>query len=137
MSMEIEERNLTRLAASGLAICMAVYHLFSTQMVLLSHMQYLNVHLAFGLGVVFLQAAEQGRTARRLYLLAFALSLVAVGYIHIEADVLADREGIPSTADTAIGALIIALVILGSYKAFGLVFPVLGPIPAWKRGPGR
>ncbi|MBI3126521.1 MAG: TRAP transporter fused permease subunit [Candidatus Tectomicrobia bacterium] len=110
------------------AVCMAVYHLFSTQIVLFSHIPFLNIHLAFGLSVVFLQAAQREERTRYLFLLALALGLLAVAYIHIEADALVDREGFPTSVDTAIGLVIIVLVLAASHLAFGPVFPIMALI---------
>ncbi|MBI3025399.1 MAG: TRAP transporter fused permease subunit [Candidatus Tectomicrobia bacterium] len=115
-------------AASTLAICMAAYHLMSTQAVLFSHIPFLNIHLAFGLGVVFLQAAERGGKARPVFLLALLLGLLAAAYIHVEADELVDREGFPNAVDTAVGTVLVILVVAGTYESFGPVLPSLAAV---------
>ena len=126
--MRPEKHNMISWAASTLAICMAVYHLLSTQIVLFSHIPFLNIHLAFGLSVVFLQAAERGGRSRYLFLLALILGLLASAYIHAEADELVDREGFPNAVDTAVGLVIVVLVIAASHQAFGPVFPIMALI---------
>src|SRR3972149_4878384 len=125
MRMPTEKHNVIAWAASTLAICMAAYHLLSTQIVLFSHIPFLNIHLAFGLGVVFLQAAERGGRKRYLFLLALLLSLLAAAYIHAEADELVDREGFPNAMDTAVGLVIVVLVMAASHPAFGPAFPLM------------
>lgn len=128
MGTRPEKHNVIAWAASTLAICMAAYHLMSTQVVLFSHIPFLNIHLAFGLGVVFLQAAERGGKTRPVFLLALLLGLLAAAYIHVEADELVDREGFPTAVDTAIGTLLIVLVIVGTWVSFGPVLPGLAAV---------
>ena len=128
MGIQPEARNTIAWAASALAVCMAVYHLLSTQIVLFSHIPFLNIHLAFGLSVVFLQAAERRGRTRYLFLLALFLGLLAAAYIHIEADALVDREGFPTAVDTAVGTILIILAVAGTYASFGPVLPILAAV---------
>lgn len=128
MGIQAQNRSAIAQVTSAIAICMAVFYLFSTQVVLLSHIPYLNIHLAFGLCIVFLQAAERGGKARFLFLLAVLLALLAAAYIHVEADSLVNREGLPTPVDTVVGFLIIVLVLIAGHQAFGIIFPVMALI---------
>jgi TRAP transporter 4TM/12TM fusion protein len=125
MASWLREQPKMWLLVSTLALLMTSYHLFTTQVLLLSHWPHLNLHLAFGLLIVFLQAAERSSRARALYFVAAAVSLVVVVYIHIEADDLLDREQMPTDVDFLVGLAILVLVIWAAYLAFGFILPVL------------
>ena len=128
--MEAREKRagMISTAASTLALCMTLYHLLTAQILLISHTPHLNIHLAFGLGVVFLQAAERRARGRILFFLCLLFSLLVTAYIHLEADSLVDREGMPTSWDTVIGTILILLVILGTYETFGPVLPGLAAV---------
>ena len=60
-----------------------------------------------------------------LFLLALLAGLLATGYIHYEADALIDREQMPTDLDTVVGIVIIVLSIVGAYKVFGAILPIM------------
>lgn len=119
------EWRLISRTASALALLMALYQLLSTQILLLSHVQHLNLHLFFGLSVVFMQAADESPKWRFIYLLLFVAAIIATGYIHLEANALPDREQMPTSADTLVGVTLIVLSILAAYRSFGIILPIM------------
>jgi TRAP transporter 4TM/12TM fusion protein len=121
----LKEQPKIWLIVSFLGVSMTGYHLFTTQVLLLSHWPHLNLHLAFGLVIVFLQAAERIPRAKLLYFLMAAASVVVAVYIHIESDNLLDREQMPTDADFLVGLAILVLVIWAAYLAFGFILPTL------------
>ncbi len=125
MSSEMPKWSMVSKVGGWLAILMAVYHLLSTQYLYFSHVPQLNLHLAFGLSIVFLRAADENPKARILFLLALLAGLLATGYIHYEADVLIDREQMPTDVDTVVGVVIVVLAILSAYQVFGPILPIL------------
>ena len=122
---EKENWRLISRTASTLAILMAVYQLLSTQILLLSHVQHLNLHLLMGLSIVFMNAAEESPKWRVLFLLFFLAGIIATGYIHLEANALPDREQMPTDFDTLVGFVIIALSIVAAYRSFGIILPIM------------
>ncbi|SEK09100.1 DctM-like transporters [Marinovum algicola] len=84
-----------------------------------------NIHLAFGLFLVFWYAL---RRAGRWYDLAFltvclVVSLFVTGYMAVNYYTLLDRIGIASDLDLAVGALTIVVVLEATRRAFGWAIP--------------
>ncbi len=113
------------LLISVLSISMASFHLISTQILLFSHWPFLNIHLAFGLVIVFLVAAEDYPKLRVVFIAAALLSFIATAYIQVEADALIDREQMPTSNDFVVGIIMIILVISAAYFAFGFILPLM------------
>lgn len=98
------ERNEVRIVTklkipiAVVAIAMVIYHLISTQYLVVSSLEHQNIHLGFTLIFVFL-FAMQGYKKRLwpLFLLAtfIVFSVIAIGYIHIFHDELIERIGFP------------------------------------------
>ena len=101
------------------AVAMAVYQLLITQYLFLGPYQFLNIHLAFALVLVFLSLLKGGSRRERPILLIFLfLSLAAVSYVHIFIDDLEMRMGYPIALDLVIGIIIIVAIIFLCRKLF-------------------
>lgn len=131
------ERNEVRIVTklkipiAVVAIAMVIYHLISTQYLVVSSLEHQNIHLGFTLIFVFL-FAMQGYKKRLwpLFLLAtfIVFSVIAIGYIHIFHDELIERIGFPISSDVFIGTILVILVLEGTRRAFGIVLPLISLI---------
>jgi len=107
------------------ATIMVIYHLVSTQYLLLGPIPHQNLHLAFALVIVFLGTLQK---RPRLWPWIFALilvSLVATAYVHIFYYDLELRSGFPTTADTIVGVILVFVAIESTRQAWGIALPLL------------
>ena len=84
-----------------------------------------NVHLAFGLFLVYWYAIRRARGWVDLAFLlpCLAASLFVTGYLAVNYDVLLDRIGIASDLDLVVGILTIAAVLEATRRTFGWAIP--------------
>lgn len=104
-----------------------VYHMTATQIILVSSMEHQIIHLAIVLVVIYLDLARRSDTnLGRILWLSFALiSSLSTGYIFYYYLYLEMNVGFPASIDVLIGLLLIVVVIVGTWRCWGLVFPAL------------
>src|SRR5436305_4140492 len=99
-----------RRIAFGVAIAYSAFHLYTGAVGSLPAMQQRSMHLLFAIVLVFLlRSSVRHRFALAIDLFLAVLSVVALGYITIEADALDARAGDYTNVDFAFGLIVTAL----------------------------
>jgi TRAP transporter 4TM/12TM fusion protein len=119
--------NKLNIAIAVTAIAMFLYHLISTQYLLLPVRLHKNAHLGFALVLVFLTAAQgsQKKWTRSLMVLAAVLGLMAVLYMHVFDEALEDRVWYNTFFDLVIGVILMVLTLEGTRRTFGLTITIV------------
>lgn len=114
-------------AITLLSVAMAVFHIVNAQFFLFPPFENQNIHLFFGLVLIFLGMARRqpGRTAWCAYITLAVLAVIATGYIQLQMDQLQVSAGVLRWRDTIIGLLLIVLALEASRTVFGLAVPLL------------
>jgi TRAP transporter 4TM/12TM fusion protein len=86
-----------------------------------------NNHLGFCLVLLFLHWAitDDRRWMKIIYLMCIPLSLGLLTFMAVENMRLMMEAGFPEQRDIIVGVLLITLVMAGTWKAFGPIFPVM------------
>jgi TRAP transporter 4TM/12TM fusion protein len=115
------------LAVVVAGLAMAAYHLISSQVYLLDSIPHLNTHLGFCLLLVFLGAAQKGktRTAKTVALILVGAVVLAAGYVEVFWMDLVERAYFNTDLDLVVGVLLIFLVLEATRRDFGLILPLL------------
>lgn len=115
------------IAIAIVAIAMAIYHMVSTRVIFVDSIQHQNIHLGFGLTLVFLFTTKgaKKRWQQILWLLLLGLSLITVLYVQIFYDDLTLRNGFPTNTDAIISVMLIFLLLVSTAKAYGPVFSII------------
>ena len=123
----------------GLLILLSLFHYYTAGFGLLQEVTHRGVHLAFVLGLIFLvfphrRALLERAAAHRWHapgsvpwfdwLLALVVAAAAL-YIPYVFDDLAFRVGNPSTADVAMGTLLIVLLLEATRRSMGWPLPLI------------
>lgn len=110
----------------SVAVAMVLYHLVSTQYLLVCYLEHQNIHLVFSLVLVFLVSASKMSKMRWSVLFLFIIfSLAATGYIQFYFDDLNDRLSFPVFADVIVGTVLIVLVLEATRRAFGITLVIV------------
>ena len=113
-----------------IALLILAYHMVSTVVLFQGPLQHQIIHLGtvFFLlfGSIFL--AYQKTAIRLGAVLLLVAGLSAVVYMRWHYDYLIDVVGFPEKNDIAIGMILLAVVIIGTWIAWGAVFPTLAII---------
>jgi TRAP transporter 4TM/12TM fusion protein len=117
----------TKIAVIVVAFLMVIYQMVSSQVLLLSSVPYLNLHLLFSLVVVFLAQARDGKsTALRLWMIgAIVLAILALGYIQLNWEEIQQRAYFNTTIDLVAGIMAILLVLEATRLATGWFLSVM------------
>ncbi|MBW1911809.1 MAG: TRAP transporter fused permease subunit [Deltaproteobacteria bacterium] len=110
-----------------LALVMVLYHLISTQYLLLSTVAHLNAHLGFSLVIVFFGIAlkKEGRIARTWSLSLGIIAIICALYVHFLWPELQDRAYFNTPIDLIVGVLLIFMALEAARQEFGYFLPVL------------
>jgi len=114
------------IAIATLGVAMAMYHLISTQYLIVGGLQHQNVHLGFALALVFMVALKKSAGKTKLFMFALlALSIACIIYIGVNMVALEGRVGFNTTLDLVIGVVIVILVLEATRQSFGALLPLL------------
>ncbi len=104
-----------------------IYHMLMTHVLLITSIEHQVIHLAFMLSMVFLTTMKESRSPmiRLVLLFLIVIGLFATGYVKFFYELLEESIGFPGNFDIFIGFLLLGIVIIGSWVAFGPVFPVM------------
>lgn len=107
------------------AVAMVLFHMISTQILLVTSYQFQDVHLAFLLILIFLATLRDGKSLRQCIapLLLLVVSTVAVAYVFVNVDQLQTDIGFPDTTEIIFGVILIFLVIEATRQAWGWLLP--------------
>lgn len=115
-----------KLLLAIVSLAMVAFTLHNVYMPFLGPVEAGNIHLGFGLTLVFLTEALRSRNAagRAIALLLLAVGLSTTGYIGLEYEALQRRIGIASTMDTIVGVALILVVFEATRRVFGVLIPL-------------
>ena len=117
---------LTARVASVVAVCFALFHIYTGGFRALVAYEQRGIHLIFVLVLVFLLTPyRKGRKISWLDICLVVLSAVAGAYLVIEADEITERMGIPNTFDLIVGGVIILLVLEATRRAIGAAITII------------
>ncbi|HOE16790.1 MAG TPA: TRAP transporter fused permease subunit [Syntrophorhabdaceae bacterium] len=117
----------TKIAVIVVAFLMVIYQMVSSQVLLLSSVPYLNLHLLFSLVLVFLAKARDGRsTMLRLWMtFVIVIAILALGYIQLNWQEIQERAYFNTTVDLVAGIIAILLVLEATRLATGWFLSVM------------
>lgn len=115
--------------AGGIALTMTAFQLWTAAVGTLPGVLQRSIHLAFAMALCFFFYPVTRRT-RHTHLPWYDLALAALGayaalYVTIHHEALLRRVGIPMPMDTAMGFLLVLLVLEATRRAVGLWLPVI------------
>ena len=110
-----------------LCVLIFIYHMISVVCLFQGPVEHQIVHLGLMFLIVFLDALEGSRkTSRKIFWVAcLIIGLAAAAYMRIQYDHLEDVIGFPETWDMVVGVALLAVVIVGTWLAWGSIFPIL------------
>lgn len=117
------------LLVAGLAIAYSLFHLYITYYPLPELLQRAT-HVGIGLALIFLLYPARKTSSRKImpmfdWVLVLA-SFASLAYLFVEYQaIMTTRGGIPNTADVAMAALTLVLVIEAARRTMGLALPIL------------
>ena len=119
------KRNLTGISAricSILAICMSLYHMYSSGVHMLPQFQHRAIHLAFALALTFFIFPATNKQKEKLPLWDIGAILFSLGvgvYLTLDYMNIVFRMGDPATRDIIIGAIMIFIVLEATRRTMG------------------
>lgn len=117
------------LLVSTLAICMSLFHLYTSGFGLMQAIIQAAVHLSFVLTLVFLLYPCSSKSSKTEipwydYLLAFLGAFVTL-YLVVEFDNLIQRAGLPTTIDLVVSFLGIVLLLEATRRVSSPILPII------------
>jgi TRAP transporter 4TM/12TM fusion protein len=117
------------MAIATVGVAMAVFHLMSTQYLILGGFEFQNAHLGFALLLVLLTAfKKRGRKGRLLTITLLILSLACIIYVGVLYEDLEIRAESNTSLDLVVGVIIIFLVLETTRQSFGWILPIVAII---------
>lgn len=124
-----EAWGLIDMAIAMVGVAMAIFHLMSTQYLILGGIEFQNAHLGFALLLTLLVAFKnRGRKARLLTIAFLILSVACITYVGILFEDLEIRAGFNTFLDLVVGVIIVILVLEATRQSFGWILPVIAII---------
>lgn len=111
-----------------IAVGSVVYHMVSTQELLLSTTGHLSVHLFFIISLVLLGSLTRNTRLWPLVLLLYAAAIAGVLYMLINRAELELRYGFPETIDVVVGVILVFAVLESCRRSMGLAVPILASL---------
>jgi TRAP transporter 4TM/12TM fusion protein len=110
-----------------IVLAMVAYHMLIVLKPMFGSQINQNNHLGFCLVLLFLHWAitDDRRWMKIIYLMCIPLSLGLLTFMAVENMRLMMEAGFPEQRDIIVGVLLITLVMAGTWKAFGPIFPVM------------
>ena len=128
--MQEESRNSLRIILTILALGLAAFQMISSQVLLMSTVPYLSVHIAFCF-LITVVAGMTGSHGKGYILWAVflaALTLFCFAYIISNWEAIQERAYFNTYLDLAVGVAIIFLALELTRQAFGLFLPILSMV---------
>jgi TRAP transporter 4TM/12TM fusion protein len=117
------------MAIATVGVAMAMFHLISSQYLILGGIEFQNAHLGFALLLVFLTTSKgRGRKGSLLTVTFLILSVACILYVGVLYEELEIRAESNTSLDLVVGVLIIILVLEATRRAFGWILPMVGLI---------
>ena len=116
-------------AIATMGVAMALFHLISSQYLILGGIEFQNAHLGFALVLIFLTASKGKVKWGRLLTVAFLiLSVACILYVGVLFEDLEIRAELNTSLDLVVGVVIIILVLEATRRAFGWILPTIALI---------
>lgn len=111
-----------------IALMASIYHIISTQWVIVSLDQHKIIHITFGLIIVYLLSLQKADGKAILYKKVTSVTLLLLGvlasaYLFINYEDISNRLGLPTTEDTFLGTILVLLVLEATRRAWGKIIP--------------
>ncbi|HEA65992.1 MAG TPA: TRAP transporter fused permease subunit [Desulfobacterales bacterium] len=129
--MDVKEKSIFN---STISIIMAIlawgaitYHMVATQILFISSIEHQIVHLAFVITLIALSSALtiKKKSSKWFWMAIVILGLISTGYIMYFYDHLEEVIGFPDNVDVVMGSLLVILVIICTWKSWGMTFPII------------
>lgn len=124
------ERVIDRLV-SVVAIVMCVYQLLAANFTLLTSEQHINLHIAFSLVIIFLQAIKlkdsKSKAKSACMIALIAATVLTAGYIHFHSTQFQMTLGYP-TDKVYSGLIFLIIILIATKMTWGWVIPVIALI---------
>ncbi|MCG6908714.1 MAG: TRAP transporter fused permease subunit [Deltaproteobacteria bacterium] len=119
--------SIAKWSAIGVVLAMVAYHVIIVWKPLFGSQINQNNHLGFCLVLLFLHWAimDTRKWLKIIYLICIPLSLGLLTFMAMENMRLMMEVGFPENKDIVVGVLLIILVLAGTWKTFGPIFPVM------------
>ncbi|MFA1820835.1 TRAP transporter permease [Virgibacillus oceani] len=111
-----------------IAVIASLYHIFSTQWLVVSLDEHKVLHITFGLVIVYLLSLQkvEGKAILFKRILRTGLLIIAIGasaFIFINYESISTNIGLPSTSDTIVGFILVVMVLEATRRAWGFIIP--------------
>ncbi len=111
------------------AIVMSIYHLLAANFTIFTSEQHINLHIAFALIIIFLQAIKLKENRMDLkswsIVLLVIVSIVTAVYIHTHSLEFQMALGKQPVDKVLSGAVFLILVLIATGKTWGLIIPII------------
>ena len=120
---------IKNLSLAVVGIAMVLYHMISTQHLLVSSMRHDNLHLVFCLVLVFLTLLGKSKWHTAIGVIGVVLTLLTSGYRHLYMADLEMYSGLPtSTLEIVISIVLIVLVFEAVRCTWGWILPIIAAV---------
>ncbi|WP_164215222.1 TRAP transporter fused permease subunit [Virgibacillus sp. YIM 98842] len=111
-----------------IAVFASLYHMISTQWLVLSLDEHKVLHITFGLVIVYLLSLQkvEGKAILFKKILRAVLLVAAIAasaFILINYESISTNIGLPSTSDTIVGFILVVIVLEATRRAWGFIIP--------------
>lgn len=108
----------------------AIYHMLGTFYLLQNPIQHQIISLGTMIFILFLTIGlnSPSKFGKIISIILVALGMFCVVYLYVNYDKLQDSIGFPDNLDMIIGAILIFVVIVGTWLSWGAIFPTLAMI---------
>ena len=116
-------------ATTVIAVVMSVYHLLAANFTIFASEQHINLHIAFALVIIFLQAIKLTDTkskVRSVFMIVFLLaSIVTAAYIHFNSTRFQMAIGRQPFDKVFSGAVFLVVILIATKRTWGWVIPII------------
>ncbi len=119
-------------ATTVVAIVMSLYHLLAANYTIFAAEQHINLHIAFSLVIIFLQAIKLKDTrskVRSVFMIVFLLaSIVTAAYIHVNSTRFQMSIGRQPFDKVFSGAVFLVVILIATKRTWGWIIPIIAMV---------
>jgi len=111
-------------------LTMFLYHMVSTQHLFVGSFEHQNIHLFFILVMIFLNTMREKKRGwgQALQTVFLALGVIATVYVGFNLEHIEEVVGYPEPVDVVTGVILMALVLEGTRRAWGMTLPIVAAL---------
>jgi len=111
-------------------LTMFLYHMVSTQHLFVGSFEHQNIHLFFILVMIFLNTMREKKRGwgQALQIIFLTLGVIATVYVGFNLEHIEEVVGYPEPVDVVIGVILMALVLEGTRRAWGMTLPIVAAL---------